>query len=68
MAELLNSNNLVLLLVEVVLDLLNKVSTIPVASACDYLNVFRINAQSIHYFNYSTSYTNHTDDILQIWK
>ena len=54
MAELLNSNNLVLLLVEVVLDLLNKVSTIPVASACDYLNVFRINAQSIHYFNYTS--------------
>ncbi|MDX2278099.1 MAG: hypothetical protein NW218_00865 [Saprospiraceae bacterium] len=68
LAELFNSNNLVLLLVEMVLDLLNKVSTIPVASACDYLNVFRINAQSIHYFNYSTSYTNHTDDILQIWK
>ena len=44
-----------LLLVEMVLDLLNKVSTIPDASACDYLNVFRINAQAIHYFNYSNN-------------
>jgi len=68
LAEIFNSNNLLLLIVEMVLDLLNKVSTLPVASACDYLNVFWVNAQSIYYFNYSTSYTNHTDDIPQLWK
>jgi hypothetical protein len=40
---------LVLLLVEVLFNPLNKVSTISVAFACDYLNVFRINTQSIHF-------------------
>ena len=53
LAKLINSNNLVLLLLEVVFNLLDEISSIPVASACDYLNVFRINAQSVHYFNYT---------------
>lgn len=48
LAKFFNGNNLMLLLLEVVLDFLDKVSAIPVASTCDYLNVFRINAQSIH--------------------
>ncbi len=48
LAELFHCNHLVRWLPEVVLDLLNKISTVPIASACDYLNVFRINTQSIH--------------------
>lgn len=44
-----------LLLLELVINLLDEVFTIPVASACDYLNVFRINALAIHYFNYSNN-------------
>ena len=35
--QLINSNNLVLLLLEVIFNLLDEVSSIPVASACDYL-------------------------------
>ena len=37
-----------LLFFEVLLNLLNKVSAITVTFACDYLNVLRIYAQSIH--------------------
>jgi hypothetical protein len=72
LAELFNSNNLVLLLLKMVLDLLNKISAIPVASACDYLNVFRINTQSIHSSIYNLIlypyfiYAFELDELLQI--
>jgi hypothetical protein len=47
-AELLNSNNLVLLLAEVLFNFLDELSSISITPACDYLNVFRVNAQTIH--------------------
>lgn len=39
------------LLVEVDFNFPDEVSSIPVASACAYLNVFGVNTQSVHYFN-----------------
>ena len=47
-AELIHSNNLVLLLLEMLLNAFNELSAISVASACDYHDVFRVNAQTIH--------------------
>jgi len=41
----------VLLLVEMLFNLLDKISAIPIASACDYLNVLWINTQSVHQSN-----------------
>ena len=51
LAELFNCNNLVLLFIEMLFNLSDEISAIPFASACDYLNVFRINTESVHYSN-----------------
>jgi len=48
LAELFNCNNLVLLFIEMLFNLPDEISAIPVAAACDYLNVFRINTESVH--------------------
>lgn len=53
LAKLINCNNLVMLFTEVVFNLLDKISAIPVASACDYHYILWVNTQSIHYFNYT---------------
>ena len=51
LAKFFNRNNLVLLLLEMFFNLPDKISAIPVASTCDYLNVLRIDTQSFHYSN-----------------
>ena len=51
LTKFFNGNNLVLFLLKVIFNLLDKISAIPIASACDDLNVFRINTQSVHYSN-----------------
>lgn len=40
-----------MLLVEMIFNLPDKISAIPFASACDYLNVLRINTESVHQSN-----------------
>lgn len=48
LAKFFNRNNLVLLLLEMFLNPFDKISAIPVASTCDYLNVLGINTKSVH--------------------
>ncbi len=60
LAKFINGNNLVLFFLEVFFNPFNEVSAVPIAFACDYLNVFRINTQSFHISN--ISYCIHTSD------
>ena len=48
LAKFFNGYNLVLFLTEVLLNFLNELPAVPVASACDYHNIFWVNAHSIH--------------------
>lgn len=49
LAKFFNGDKLVSFFVEMILHLSDEASAVPFAAACDYLNVFRINTQSLHY-------------------
>ena len=48
LAKFFNGDKLVSFFVEMILHLSDEASAVPFAAACDYLNVFRIDTQSIH--------------------